>query len=152
MPEPVVGLYIFDSHGRILLIRTPKLDNKWMVPGGHIERGEYISDAARREALEETGIRVKPLGVFAVAESPSATAGRFARRHFIYFETVCKALGTKVKLDGKEAVAYDWFAAKDAVKLVKFPLVRRIISDCSRQMASGKIKYVGILRQKNAGL
>ena len=34
----------------------------WLPPGGHIERGELPDDAAVREVLEETGIRVELVG------------------------------------------------------------------------------------------
>jgi len=48
---------------RVLLIRHPKL-GRWLQPGGHIEPGDAdLVAAARREAIEETGVVVEePLG------------------------------------------------------------------------------------------
>ncbi len=151
-PEPVVGAYIFDKRGRLLLIRTPKLDNKWMVPGGHIERGEHVLDAAKREAYEETGLRVRPLGVVAVAESVSATSGKFSRRHFIYFETVCRAVSSRVRIDNVEATAYKWFDIGDALSAMEYPVVRRVIREYAEQRARGRVRYIEVLHQKNAKL
>lgn len=131
------------------MIRSPKLGNKWIVPGGHIEHGEHVLEAARREAHEETGLRVRPFGVFTVAESVSATTGNFSRRHFIYFEIICKALSSKVKLDQAEATSYAWFSVEAAQKAVRFPVVRRVIREYTAQRRRGKVKYIEVLRQKD---
>ena len=47
--------------GRILLHRHRKL-GMWLPPGGHIEENELPDDAAVREVLEETGLRVELVG------------------------------------------------------------------------------------------
>lgn len=56
---------IFDGAGRILLVRNPET-NAWHVPGGYLEPGESMEDAARREAREECHIRVEKLRLFDV--------------------------------------------------------------------------------------
>lgn len=55
------GAVITDADGRVLLVergRDPQR-GRWSVPGGRVEPGESIEDAAAREALEETGLRVE---------------------------------------------------------------------------------------------
>lgn len=47
--------------GSVLLHRHRKL-GMWLPPGGHIEPGELPDEAAVREVLEETGVRVSLLG------------------------------------------------------------------------------------------
>jgi len=47
--------------GKVLLHWHRKL-GMWLPPGGHIERDELPDDAAAREVLEETGIRVELVG------------------------------------------------------------------------------------------
>jgi 8-oxo-dGTP pyrophosphatase MutT (NUDIX family) len=47
--------------GKVLLHYHRKL-GKWLPPGGHIEDDELPDEAARREVLEETGIRVRLVG------------------------------------------------------------------------------------------
>lgn len=56
-----VGLWRDDA---VLLIRRakPPLLDLWTFPGGHVEPGESVRDAVRREALEETGLPVDPVG------------------------------------------------------------------------------------------
>lgn len=43
----------------ILLVRKPK--SRWALPGGKVESGEAIAEAARRELQEETGLNVDQL-------------------------------------------------------------------------------------------
>ena len=50
-------VYIFDKE-QVLLIHHRKL-NKWLPPGGHVDPNELPSDAARREAFEETGLEIE---------------------------------------------------------------------------------------------
>ena len=53
---------VFVVHrGRVLLLFHPKL-GMWLPPGGHIEPGELPDEAAVREVLEETGVRVRLVG------------------------------------------------------------------------------------------
>lgn len=46
---------VVDPTGRVLLHRHVRL-GRWLQPGGHVERGEDVHEAARRETLEETGV------------------------------------------------------------------------------------------------
>jgi 8-oxo-dGTP pyrophosphatase MutT (NUDIX family) len=53
---------VFVVHaGRVLLHYHRKL-GRWLPPGGHIEDSELPDDAAVREVLEETGVRVQLIG------------------------------------------------------------------------------------------
>jgi 8-oxo-dGTP diphosphatase len=55
---------------------------KWALPGGFVEYGERVEDAAEREALEETGLRVKLRRLVGVYSDPD----RDPRGHVV---TVC---------------------------------------------------------------
>ncbi|MGC8556296.1 MAG: NUDIX hydrolase [Conexivisphaera sp.] len=68
-PEVGVGALVI-SEGRVLLVRrsNPPGRGKWSVPGGHLELGEGIYEAALRELEEETGVRGRPLGVVGISE------------------------------------------------------------------------------------
>lgn len=58
---PVVGVgVVLIDEGRILLIQRGNEPQKglWAVPGGKVEQGETMRDAARRETAEETGLEV----------------------------------------------------------------------------------------------
>lgn len=56
------------SDKRILLVKRGSEPGKglWSIPGGAIEAGENIYEAARRELYEETGISAEPVGVIGI--------------------------------------------------------------------------------------
>jgi 8-oxo-dGTP pyrophosphatase MutT (NUDIX family) len=70
-----VTLFILDPAGRIALIRKPHFAGGiWRPPGGGIQPGEDFAAGAEREALEETGLRVR-LDRYLVATRASFTFG-----------------------------------------------------------------------------
>ena len=61
-PYVGVGVIVFRDH-EVLLIKRNKEPNKgqWSIPGGKQIIGETVADAAKRELLEETGVKVDQL-------------------------------------------------------------------------------------------
>ena len=59
-PKVGVGVMIFKD-GKVLIGKRKNAhgDGEYAWPGGHLEFGESIEDCVRREAKEETGIKVK---------------------------------------------------------------------------------------------
>lgn len=56
---------VLNEQGHILLIKGPR--RGWEIPGGQVEEGESLKEAAIREAKEESGIDIQVLkfcGVF----------------------------------------------------------------------------------------
>jgi phosphatase NudJ len=61
---------------RFLLVHERKHGQGWYLPAGRVEPGESLADAAVRETLEETGVRVRLDGILRVEHSPSPTGAR----------------------------------------------------------------------------
>ena len=64
---------VFDSkQQKVVLIRRTD-NNLWAVPGGYMEPGESLTEACRREVLEETGLTIKVQRLIGVYTSPNLT-------------------------------------------------------------------------------
>jgi ADP-ribose pyrophosphatase YjhB (NUDIX family) len=76
MKGPRLGVgAIVVRDGALLMVRRDKEPARglWSVPGGHVEPGEYLQDAVRREVREETGLEVAVdhlVGIFEVLGDP----------------------------------------------------------------------------------
>lgn len=47
-----------NEEGNVFLMKSPKWQNMYIIPGGHVEGGESIEDALVREVKEETGLKI----------------------------------------------------------------------------------------------
>lgn len=66
---PAVNVAVTDKTGRILLIRRSDNDN-WALPGGAIDVGESLVQAAIRETREETGVDCEITGLIGIYTDP----------------------------------------------------------------------------------
>jgi 8-oxo-dGTP diphosphatase len=71
-PAIAVDCVVFDSEGRLLLIRrkNPPFKGQYALPGGFVEYGEPVEYAARRELQEETGLKVRSLHLIGAYSDP----------------------------------------------------------------------------------
>ena len=106
-PSPTTDVIIHDPARGIVLIRRRNPPLGYALPGGFIDEGEQVEDAARREMREETGLDVRLLGVLGVYSQPA----RDPRQH-----TMSVVFVADVAPDA-EPVAGD-----DAAEAIFFPL------------------------------
>ena len=66
---PSVNVVVTNAAGEVLLIRRSDNDN-WAVPGGAIDLGESMVQAAVRETREETGIDCEVTGLAGIYTDP----------------------------------------------------------------------------------
>ncbi len=97
-PELTVSAIIFNSRNEILLCRSHKWDNKYVIPGGHVEYGEKLEDALRREILEETGLNIFSIKLFGIKECFYSNEF-YKDRHFLFMDYTCRTDSEEVTLN-----------------------------------------------------
>ncbi|KML53947.1 ADP-ribose pyrophosphatase [Burkholderia cepacia] len=104
----VIGVVLRERD--VLLVRraNPPDAGCWGFPGGKIESGETVADAAVREIAEETSIDVDALDVFTALDAFDHDAAGGLRQHYVLVAVLCRWLrGTPVA--GDDALEARWF-------------------------------------------
>lgn len=115
VPLATVGVLVVGPSGRVLLVRTPKWRHRWGVPGGKIEYGERMAEAARREVREETGLELRELHWAPVQEAVESP--EFQRpAHFVLLNFVARSDAEAVTLN-EEAEAHAWVGTEEALAM-----------------------------------
>ncbi len=124
-PEPTVGALIFNQEGKIFLMTSPKWRGKYVVPGGHIELGETIEQALKREIKEEANLDIFDIKFINLQEFIFGEDFH-KKRHFIFLDYACKTKTTNVVLN-EEGSGYIWATIDEALKLPIEPYTRTTI-------------------------
>ena len=104
---------IVDEQDRLLMMRRSDNGN-WGVPGGAVEPGELVEDAACRETLEESGLQVEKMSLFGVFSGPECYY-KYPNGDEVYNVSITylsKEVTGDIQLSG-EHTEWDWFAPKD---------------------------------------
>ncbi|WP_243373146.1 NUDIX hydrolase [Microvirga solisilvae] len=110
-PSPIPAVIaVVIREGEALLVRraNPPDAGLWGFPGGKIEFGETVADAALRELKEETTVEAEALDVITTLDIlvPSEDGG--IRQHYILIAVTCRWLSGE-PVAGDDALEARWF-------------------------------------------
>ena len=94
-PKPTVDALIELDGGKLVFIERKHEPRGLALPGGFVDEGEWVADAAAREAKEETSLDVEIVELFHVYSNPT----RDPRQHTVSTVFIAKATGTPVGSD-----------------------------------------------------
>ena len=126
-----VSAVVWRDPGRRELLLMQRSDNAhWGLPGGYVEPGESIADAAAREVFEETGVRIAVGRLVGVYSDPRMQVIEYGGRrvHAVNLCFEAEPIGTGVATTPDEVLATGYFAT-DALPDPLVPIHRIRIED-----------------------
>ena len=115
--RPVVGVGgVVVLSGRALIVKRAHEPRKgeWSLPGGIVELGETLVEAARREILEETGLDVEVGPVVEVFDRVHRLEDR-VQYHFVIVDYLCTPIGGTLRA-GDDALEVAWAGADETAR------------------------------------
>jgi 8-oxo-dGTP diphosphatase len=109
--QPLVGVgTIVIENSRVVLVKRahPPLQNQWSIPGGVLEVGELVREAAVREAREETGLTVEPGELLGVFDRVLRDGNDRVQYHYVLVDFLCRRVSGELTAAG-DAAAARWF-------------------------------------------
>jgi len=116
---PLVGVGAIIIEGdRVVLVKRghPPLAGEWSIPGGVLEMGETLRQAAAREALEETGLTVEVGELLGVYDRILRDADERTRYHYVLIDFLCRRIAGDPEAAGDAADAR-WFRRGEIAQL-----------------------------------
>jgi 8-oxo-dGTP diphosphatase len=118
--QPLVGVgaIIIEPDGaknsRVVLVKRshPPIQGQWSIPGGVLEVGEFVHDAAVREAREETGLIVYPGELLGVFDRVLRHADGRVQHHYVLIDFLCRPVGGELRA-ASDAAEVRWFAREE---------------------------------------
>ena len=129
----IVSAAVVDGE-RLLLVQEGKehCRGQWSLPGGRVEPGEPLVDAVMREVFEETGYRVRVVGMTRVLRYISQLGF-----HCVRFNFVAERIGGEPVVDGREILMMEWRSFDEIDRMddreLRTPAIARLAIDDVRR-------------------
>jgi 8-oxo-dGTP diphosphatase len=115
-PEaPLVGVgAIIIENSRVVLVKRahPPLQAEWSIPGGVLEVGELVREAAIREAREETGLTVEPGELLGVYDRVLRDRDKRVQYHYVLIDFLCRRVAGNLAA-ASDAAEVRWFTREE---------------------------------------
>jgi ADP-ribose pyrophosphatase len=127
-----VGAVVFKENKVLLVLRAkPPAENHWTIPGGSVELGETLQEAAEREIREETGLIIKaggPVYTFDVIEHDPKGAILF---HYVIVDLAADYVAGELR-PGDDAIDVCWASSRDVSALKVSAATRKLLKQYHR--------------------
>lgn len=121
---------------KLLLVEHRKNErNYWLLPGGGLEWGEGVKEAASRELLEETGVKAEIGHLLLVSE----TVAPHGARHLLHLVFSARKVGTSsvARLEEERITDVRWVPIEEVAQLTFHPPIGATLT----AMGSEGLKY-----------
>ena len=113
--HPLIGVgAIIIQDARVVLVKRaqPPIQGQWSIPGGVLEVGELVRQAAIREAREETGLIVEPGELLGVFDRVLRSSDGRVQYHYVLIDFLCRVVGGELRA-ASDAAEVRWFTPED---------------------------------------
>jgi 8-oxo-dGTP diphosphatase len=132
-----VGAVIIEDERVVLVKRAhPPLQDMWSIPGGVLEVGELVREAAVREAREETGLMVEPIELLGVYDRVLRNPEQRVQYHYVLIDFLCRRAAGDLAA-ASDAAEVRWFTREEISEL-------NLAEDTLNVIAKGFAKFISI--------
>jgi 8-oxo-dGTP diphosphatase len=106
------------ENSRVVLVKRghPPIQGQWSIPGGVLEVGELVREAAVREAREETGLIVEPGELLGIFDRVLRHADGRVQYHYVLVDFLCHPVGGEL-CAASDAAEVRWFTREELPSL-----------------------------------
>jgi len=138
LPQVGVGAIVV-RNGRVLLVQRgqPPSEGLWAIPGGRVELGETLQQAAEREILEETGITIRagdPVYTFDLVLRDDAGRVQF---HYVIVDLAADYVNGEPHA-GDDALQVRWLSAAEVERLPVYQVTLDVLKKMTNLWKTGE--------------
>jgi 8-oxo-dGTP diphosphatase len=137
-PVPAVGAVVL-REDEVLLVRRGQEPSrgKWSIPGGVLELGETIGEAARREVREECGLEIEVGPVVEIRDAIFRDDAGRIQFHYVLIDIVARYVGGELTI-GSDAQEARWVGKSE---LPRFDLTQGLEEVLTRVMSDADLDF-----------
>ena len=113
------AIVIFFNEEKEILLLNPNYKERWILPGGIVEKNESPREAAIRETKEEIALNVKNIKLVCINYIPDSSFKGDSINFIFYGGVLLKEQVNSIKLQKSELLGSNFFDKVEAVKMAK---------------------------------
>ena len=136
-PAPAAAALVLKGSEILLTRRAIRpFRGSWTLPAGYEESDEAPADTAVRETFEETGLKVRPFGLYDVFHT-----GDDPRKRAILIVYLCEVVGGELS-PGDDALDARFFPLDELPDEIGFHNNRAVLERLANELREGRLTYV----------